>query len=107
MNKVAVVTGAGRGIGRAVAELLVKDGYAVVVTDVDGEVARRTAAEIGAVEGLAQDVRDEQSHAVASAAAATHGRLAVWVNNAGVGDDGTLAQLSSESVRRLVDTGLH
>jgi NAD(P)-dependent dehydrogenase (short-subunit alcohol dehydrogenase family) len=106
MNKVAVVTGAGRGIGRSVAELLVKDGYAVVVTDVDGEVARRTAAEIGAVEGLAQDVRDERSHAVAAAAAATHGRLAVWVNNAGVGDDGTLAQLSSESVRRLVDTNL-
>ncbi|MGZ8744372.1 MAG: SDR family NAD(P)-dependent oxidoreductase, partial [Nocardioides sp.] len=52
MNKVAVVTGAGRGIGRAVAELLVKGGYAVVVTDVDGEAARRTAEQIGAVEGL-------------------------------------------------------
>ncbi len=106
MNKVAVVTGAGRGIGRAVAELLVKDGYAVVVTDVDGDAARRTAEEIGAVEGLHQDVRDEHSHSGVAGAAARHGRLAVWVNNAGVGDDGTLEQLASESVRRVVDINL-
>lgn len=106
MDNVAVVTGAGRGIGRAVADLLVRRGYAVVVTDVDGEAARRTAEEIGAVEGLDHDVRDEQSHAAVAKAAAQHGPLAVWVNNAGVGDDGTLAQLSSESVRRLVDINL-
>ena len=55
----AVVTGAGRGIGRGIAELLVSRGYAVVVTDVDGDAARRTAGEVGAVAGLAQDVRDE------------------------------------------------
>ncbi len=60
MKNVAVVTGAGRGIGRGVAELLVRRGYAVVVTDVDGEAARRTAEEIGAAEGLEHDVRDEQ-----------------------------------------------
>lgn len=106
MDNVAVVTGAGRGIGRAVADLLVRRGYAVVVTDVDGEAARRTAEEIGAVEGLHQDVRDEQAHAAVAKAAAAHGRLTVWVNNAGVGDDGTLEQVSSESVRRLVDVNL-
>jgi NAD(P)-dependent dehydrogenase (short-subunit alcohol dehydrogenase family) len=106
MNQVAVVTGAGRGIGRAVAELLVKGGYAVVVTDVDGDAARRTAEEIGAVEGLHQDVREEQSHAGVAEAAARHGRVTVWVNNAGVGDDGTLEQLASESVRRLIDINL-
>lgn len=106
MDNVAVVTGAGRGIGRGVAEQLVRRGYAVVVTDVDGDAARRTAEEVGAVEGLEHDVRDEQSHAGVAEAAARHGRLAVWVNNAGVGDDGTLEQLSSESVRRLVDVNL-
>ena len=106
MNQVAVVTGAGRGIGRAVAELLVKGGYAVVVTDVDGDAARRTAEEIGAHEGLHHDVRDEHSHTGVAEAAARHGRLAVWVNNAGVGDDGTLEQLASDSVRRLVDINL-
>ena len=106
MSNVAVVTGAGRGIGRGVAELLVRRGYAVVVTDVDGEAARRTAEEIGAVEGLQHDVRDEHAHAGVAEAAARHGHVAVWVNNAGVGDDGTLEQLSSESVRRLVDVNL-
>lgn len=102
----AVVTGAARGIGRGVAERLVRRGYAVVLTDVDGEAVRRTAAEIGAAEGLAQDVRDEASHAAVVAAAGRHGRLAVWVNNAGVGDPGTIDELSSEAVNRVVDVNL-
>ena len=106
MDNVAVVTGGARGIGRAVAELLVEKGYAVVVTDIDGEAARRTASEIRAVEGVTQDVRDEDSHAAVAEAAARHGRLAVWVNNAGVGDHGTLHETSSEAVRRLVDVNL-
>ena len=106
MESSAVVTGAGRGIGRAVAELLVGRGYAVVVTDVDADAARRTAKEIGAAEAVGQDVREEASHAEVAAIAAGHAPLAVWVNNAGVGDDGTLAELASESVHRLVGVNL-
>jgi NAD(P)-dependent dehydrogenase (short-subunit alcohol dehydrogenase family) len=102
----AVVTGSGRGIGRAVAAGLVERGYAVVVTDVDGEGARHTASDIGAVAGLEQDVRDEATHAAVAAEAARHGRLAVWVNNAGVGYDGTLADVTSERVDALVDVNL-
>lgn len=102
----AVVTGGARGIGRGIAELLVRRGYAVVITDVDGEAARRTAAEIGAAEGLAQDVRDEASHPAVAQAAGQHGRLAVWVNNAGVGDPGSVDELSSEAVNRIVDVNL-
>lgn len=103
---VAVVTGAARGIGRGIAERLVARGYAVVVTDVDAAAVRRTAAEIGAVAGVGQDVRDETTHADVVAEAERHGRLAVWVNNAGVGDDGTLREVSSDSVHRLVDVNL-
>jgi NAD(P)-dependent dehydrogenase (short-subunit alcohol dehydrogenase family) len=102
----AVVTGAGRGIGRGIAEQLIARGYAVVVTDVDGDSARRTAADIGAVAGLAQDVRDEASHLEAAREAARYGRLTVWVNNAGVGHDGTLSALTSEHVDALVDVNL-
>jgi NAD(P)-dependent dehydrogenase (short-subunit alcohol dehydrogenase family) len=98
-----VVTGAGRGIGRAIAAELVGRGHAVVLGDVDGEAARRTAEEIGAVAGLAQDVRDPQGHRDVVAEAQRHGRLAVWVNNAGVGHDGALTELTEEEVRRLVD----
>lgn len=102
----AVVTGAARGIGRSIAELLVRRGYQVVLTDVDEFAVRRTADEIGAVAGLAQDVRDEASHAAVAAAALEHGRLGAWFNNAGVGDDGPLTGLSTVQVQRLVEVNL-
>jgi NAD(P)-dependent dehydrogenase (short-subunit alcohol dehydrogenase family) len=101
-----VVTGAARGIGRGIAERMVSRGYAVVVTDLDGEAARRTADEIGAVIGLEQDVRDAASHRFVATTAHDHGRLAAWFNNAGVGDDGTLVSLDDEQVRRLVEVNL-
>ncbi|MGH3367872.1 MAG: SDR family oxidoreductase [Nocardioidaceae bacterium] len=102
----AVVTGAARGIGRAIAEQLVRRGYAVVVTDLDGEAARRTASEIGAMAGMQQDVRDEAGHHAVAATAASHGALTVWVNNAGVGFDGPIGEQSSEHVSALVDINL-
>ncbi len=102
----AVVTGGARGIGRGIAERLVSRGYAVVVTDVDGPAAQACAEEIGAAEGLALDVRDPQAHRDAAAVAGRHGALTAWFNNAGVGDDGTVAELSDEAVRRLVEVNL-
>jgi NAD(P)-dependent dehydrogenase (short-subunit alcohol dehydrogenase family) len=77
-----------------------------VVGDLDADLVRRTAEQIGAADAVTQDVRDEQSHAALAEAASRRGRLAVWVNNAGVGDDGLLAELDSAAVRRLVETNL-
>src|SRR4051812_11772677 len=105
-RQVAVVTGGARGIGRAVAEQLVRRGYAVVVTDLDGDAARRTATAIGAAAGLEQDVRDEAGHHAVAAAASRHGAPAVWVNNAGVGFDGPVAEQTSEQVSALVDVNV-
>lgn len=105
-DRSAVVTGAARGIGRGIAELLVRRGYRVVVTDVDGEQVRRTVEDIGAVAGLAHDVRDERSHHAIVQKALEHGPLAAWFNNAGVGHDGTLVDLTSEQVERLVEVNL-
>ena len=102
----AVVTGGARGIGRGIAELMVRRGYQVVIADVDGEAARRTAEEIGAVAGLHQDVRDEASHRAVADEAGRHGRLAAWFNNAGVVNDGELMELSSEQVEQLVQVNL-
>ena len=101
-----VVTGGARGIGRGIAERMVGRGYAVVVTDVDGEGARRTAEEIGAAVGLEQDVRDAAGHRFVATTASDLGRLTAWFNNAGVGDDGRLADLTDEQVRRLVEVNL-
>jgi NAD(P)-dependent dehydrogenase (short-subunit alcohol dehydrogenase family) len=99
----AVVTGGARGIGRAVATELAHRGYAVVVTDIDGDEARRTADRVGAAAGLAQDVRDEASHRAVAEQAGRHGPLRVWVNNAGVGHDGQLADQPSAEISALVD----
>ncbi|MGA8248750.1 MAG: SDR family oxidoreductase, partial [Nocardioides sp.] len=101
-----VVTGGARGIGRGIAERMVERGYAVVVTDVDGEGVRRTAAEIGAAVGLEQDVRDHAAHRFVATTALDHGRLAAWFNNAGIGDDGRLVDLSDQQVQRLVEVNL-
>ena len=102
----AVVTGGARGIGRSIAELMVRRGYLVVLTDVDGAAARRTCDEIGAVAGLASDVRDEAAHGAVAAKALEHAPLGAWFNNAGVGFDGTLAELASASVNQLVEVNL-
>ena len=102
----AVVTGGARGIGRAIAELLVARGHHVVLTDVDGAAAADTAAEIGAEEGLTHDVRDPAHHRAAAEAALHHAPLVAWFNNAGVGDDGLLGEMSDEQVRRLVEVNL-
>lgn len=101
-----VVTGGARGIGRGIAELMVARGHRVVVTDIDGAAVADTVAEIGAAVGVEQDVRDPESHHAVAAEAARHGALTAWFNNAGVGDDGTLASLEDERVRRLVDVNL-
>jgi NAD(P)-dependent dehydrogenase (short-subunit alcohol dehydrogenase family) len=82
----AVVTGAGGGLGREIAIELARRGYALQVTDVDGEAARRVAEEIaGDAAGATLDVRDEAAcRATAAATVERVGSLDLWVNNAGV-----------------------
>lgn len=111
MGDVAVVTGAGHGIGRAVSLLLARRGYRVVVTDVDLAAAQRTAGDLAGAGGgvatvLGLDVRDPQAHRSAAAEAARHGRLAVWVNNAGVLEMGRPWTQDDEAVRRLVEVNV-
>lgn len=99
----AVVTGAARGIGRAIAAELVGRGYQVIVTDVDASAAEITAKEIGAVAGLALDVTDEDANHQMAARACTYAPLGAWVCNAGVGFDGEMTELSSSQIRTLID----
>jgi len=99
----AVVTGAARGIGRAIAAELVDRGYQVIVTDVEAFAAEVTAKEIGAVTGLALDVTDEDANHQMAALACTYAPLGAWVCNAGVGFDGPMTDLSSGQIHSLID----
>jgi short-subunit dehydrogenase len=102
----AVVTGGAGGIGTALAARLVRRGYAVVVSDVDEDGARRTAERVGAVAGIRHDVRREGEHRAVADEAQRHGRLAVWCNNAGVMTGGPITEQSAQQVQALVDVNV-
>jgi len=104
---VAVVTGAGRGLGEAIASRLASRGLAVLATDVDGEAAERTAVAIGPPAwSAALDAGDAGACRDAASHAASRGRLAVWVNNAGVLETGLPWEQSDASVERMAAVNL-
>jgi NAD(P)-dependent dehydrogenase (short-subunit alcohol dehydrogenase family) len=91
-GKVAIVTGAARGLGRAYAERFADEGVAVVITDVLADELGRAADELGAdgrhVHAVVADVTDPVATAsIASATLDTFGRVDVLVNNAGIWGD--------------------
>ncbi|RAY14597.1 short-chain dehydrogenase [Actinomadura craniellae] len=100
-GKVAVVTGAGRGIGRGEAIELARQGACVVVNDYDGDACAAVADEIVALGGRAvphagdaSDLGDAE--ALIRAALDTYGQLDALVNNAGVLRDRTLVKMTAE-----------
>jgi NAD(P)-dependent dehydrogenase (short-subunit alcohol dehydrogenase family) len=102
---VAVVTGAGGGLGRAIALDLASRGYLVQATDVDADAAAATAVEIGAGGSSSElDVTDaEACRATAAAAATRGGSLDLWVNNAGVLVTGQSWEQSERTRRAMLD----
>lgn len=103
----AVVTGAGRGIGREVALRLARRGYDVLVTDVDEAGAQATAEAIGERGwSMRHDVRDPDSHRAVAQAAAERGPVEVWVNNAGVLRTEKAWEHSDDDVRLMTEANL-
>jgi len=108
--KVAIVTGAGSGIGRAVALALGREGYAVILAGRRAEALAAVAREIGPGSlAVATDIADPQSVAALFARVKKeHGRLDLLFNNAGTGAPGTinLEDLTVAQWRAVVDTNL-
>jgi len=102
-GKVALVTGAARGIGRGIAARYVAEGAQVVIADRDAAGAVRAAGEIGdAAIGLRLDVtRQEEIDAAMAATIARFGRLDILVNNAGIFDLAPIMEITRESYARV------
>ena len=108
-GRAAVVTGGGRGIGRAIVRRLAEAGADVVAADIDPQAAAATAADLhglggGRVLAATIDVRDSTSIvAAAEAAVANFGRLDIWVNNAGIYPSAAAAEMSDDDFDRVMD----
>ena len=110
-GQVAVVTGASRGIGRAVALRLAGEGAAVVVTATSIEAAQRTADEIAAAGGKALALKVDVSvsaevEGLFKEASAAFGRLDILVNNAGITKDGLLLRMKESDWDAVIDVNL-
>jgi NAD(P)-dependent dehydrogenase (short-subunit alcohol dehydrogenase family) len=111
-GRAAVVTGSTKGIGRAIAEALVREGADVCVSARDADEIKRAVDELGElgegrVAGAVCDVRDyEEVRALFAHAAAELGGVDVLVNNAGVGRFGRVEEMPPEDFRAVVETNL-
>lgn len=106
-DRVAVVTGAGRGMGRDVARRLVDQGWTVVVTDVDEAAVKSTATDLGAnCHPMHHDVRDASAHRAVASYAAGLGPVTAWVNNAGILRTGSLWEQDDATMQLTVEINL-
>lgn len=110
-GKVAIVTGSGRGIGKAVATAYAAEGGRVVINDIEPDVAEATVAEIKAAGGEAVacpgSVSDRAcAEQMVKVAQDTWGRLDALVNNAGVTRDALAVKMTDEQWEAVIDTHL-
>lgn len=110
-DKVALVTGSGRGIGKSIAETLADYGCKIIVNDINQETADETAKELAGkgVETFAHacDISNaEQVSSFVSASVEKFGKIDILVNNAGITQDTLFLRMSQEQWQRVIDINL-
>jgi NAD(P)-dependent dehydrogenase (short-subunit alcohol dehydrogenase family) len=109
-GKVAVVTGAARGIGRACAERFLAEGAKLVLGDIDAVELKKCAAEIGTTDSVLAVITDvskkDQVDALVAAAVARFGRVDIMVNNAGIAPVQDFLDISEANYDRVLAVNL-
>ena len=110
-NKIAVITGAGQGIGKTTAHLFAREGASIIVADINLEHAQTTANEITANGGKAIAVNVnvaslKECEALAKTAVEKYGTIDILVNNAGITRDATLAKMTEEQFDQVISVNL-
>lgn len=110
-GKIAIVTGAGRGIGRATAERLAVEGARLLVSDLDAQALVETVARIASAGGAAHSLTGDVTvadfpRALIQAAQEAFGGLDILVNNAGFTWDGTIHKMTDEQWQAMLDLHL-
>ena len=106
-KRVALVTGAGAGIGRDIARSLLGAGYNVAFADIDPKKARDAVSEAGDGIAVAVDIRDSAQTADAVAATVSRfGKLDLLVNNAGIVRQQLVAEMTDDNWRDTIDVNL-
>jgi 3-oxoacyl-[acyl-carrier protein] reductase len=107
-GKVALITGAARGIGRATAERMAREGALVVLADLDADAGTAAANSIGErARFVRADVSDRaQAQAMVDAAVEAFGRLDILVNNAGITRDASFRKMSEDQFDAVISVNL-
>jgi len=106
-DKVAIITGAAKGIGFSTAQRFAQEGAIVILADMNLESVKEAAAKIPNAEGFVMNVTDRASiQAVVDQVMQKHGRIDILINNAGITQDARLVKMTEAQFDAVIDVNL-
>ncbi|MGB1643074.1 MAG: SDR family NAD(P)-dependent oxidoreductase, partial [Paracoccaceae bacterium] len=107
MSKIALITGAARGIGLATAQKFAAQGYRVLMLDRDDTELEKAQKEVSGATALHFDISSTSAaHKIAETVEQSHGSIDALINNAGVAEFGRIETCDPNSWRRVMETNL-